>query len=121
MTAPGQLFHFLGGPDARPELALKSFGFFPPRTRRTFRMSGQCPAETDRSGHRTCPDGHGCPARISHNQMASGLVWLLQGRPVVALAEAAAAIQNPAGNVTVYRKNNKPALGPVGDSLDNFQ
>jgi hypothetical protein len=50
----------------------------------------------------------------------TGLVWLLQGRPVVALTEATAAIQNPTGNVTVYRKNNKPALGPVGDSLDDF-
>jgi hypothetical protein len=121
MTVSEQLFHFLGGPDVCPELALKSFGFFPPRTRRTFRMSGQCPAETDLSGHRTCPDGHGCPARISHNQMASGLVWSLQGSSMVALTEATAAIQNPTGNVTVYRKNNKPALGPVGDSLDEFK
>jgi len=28
---------------------------------------------------------------------------------------------SPASNVTVYRKNNKPALGPLGDSLDDFQ
>jgi hypothetical protein len=27
---------------------------------------------------------------------------------------------NPTSNVTVYRKNNKPALGPVGDSLDDL-
>jgi hypothetical protein len=51
----------------------------------------------------------------------TGLIWLLRGRPVVALTEATAAIENPTGTVTVYRKNNKPALGPVGDSLDDFR
>jgi hypothetical protein len=50
-----------------------------------------------------------------------GLVWLLRGRPVVALTEATAAIQNPAGNITIYRRHNKPALGPLGDSLDDFK
>jgi hypothetical protein len=52
---------------------------------------------------------------------ATGLVWLLQGRRVTALTEATAAIENPTGNVTVYRKHNKPALGPLGDSLDDFK
>jgi hypothetical protein len=51
----------------------------------------------------------------------TGLCWLLQGRPVVALTETTAAIMNPTSNVTVYRKHNKPALGPVGDSLDDLQ
>jgi len=52
---------------------------------------------------------------------STGLCWRLQGRPVVALTEATAAIENPAtGAVTVYRKLNKPALGPLGDSLDDF-
>jgi hypothetical protein len=50
----------------------------------------------------------------------TGLIWLLQGRPVVALAESTAAIENPTGAITVYRKNNKPTLGPVGDCLDDF-
>jgi hypothetical protein len=45
---------------------------------------------------------------------------LLQGRPVVALTKATAAIMNPTSNVTIYRKNNKPALGPMGDSLDDL-
>jgi hypothetical protein len=49
---------------------------------------------------------------------ATGLIWLLRGRPVIALTEATAAIQNPTGAVTVYRRFNKPALGPLGDSLD---
>jgi hypothetical protein len=51
----------------------------------------------------------------------TGLIWLLKGRPVVALTEATAAIENPTGAITIYRKNNKPALGPVGDSLDDLE
>ena len=52
---------------------------------------------------------------------ATGLIWLLRGQPVVALTENTAAIQNPTtGNVVVYRKHNKPAYGPTGDSLDDF-
>jgi hypothetical protein len=51
----------------------------------------------------------------------TGLIWLLQGRPVVALTAATAAIENPAGAITVYRRYDKPALGPVGDSLEDFQ
>jgi hypothetical protein len=50
-----------------------------------------------------------------------GLVWLLGGRPVVALTEATAATQGPTGAVTVYWRHNKPALGPRGDSLDDFR
>jgi hypothetical protein len=51
---------------------------------------------------------------------AAGLCWLLQGRPVVALTEATAAIENPTGAITTYRRFNRPALGPVGDSLDDL-
>jgi hypothetical protein len=51
----------------------------------------------------------------------TGLIWLLQGRPVVALTDSTAAIENPTGAITVYRRYDKPALGPVGDSLDDFQ
>jgi hypothetical protein len=51
----------------------------------------------------------------------TGLVWLLRDRQVVALTEATAAIENPeTGSITVYRKHNKPALGPLGDSLDDL-
>jgi hypothetical protein len=39
----------------------------------------------------------------------------------VALTEATAAIQNPPGAITVFRKHNKPTLGPVGDSLDDLE
>lgn len=51
----------------------------------------------------------------------TGLIWLLRSRPVVVLTEAIAAIENPTGNVTVYRRYNKPGLGPVGDSLDELE
>src|SRR5262245_56366178 len=50
----------------------------------------------------------------------TGLIWLLCGREVVALTEATAAIQNQTGNVTTYRRHNKPAFGPLGDSLNDF-
>ena len=49
----------------------------------------------------------------------TGLVWLLRGRPVIALTETTASFQGASG-VLVYRKLNKPALGPVGDSLDDW-
>jgi len=50
----------------------------------------------------------------------TGLVWLLRGRPVCALTELTAAIQSLTGAISIYRKLNKPALGPVGDSLDDM-
>ena len=50
----------------------------------------------------------------------TGLIWLLRGRSVVALTEATAAIKHPRGAVTTYRRHNKPAFGPIGDSLDYF-
>ena len=40
---------------------------------------------------------------------------------MIALTENTAAIENKkTGNVTVYRKHNKPGYGPVGNSLDDF-
>ena len=50
----------------------------------------------------------------------TGLIWLLRSRSVIALTETTAAIQG-ATAVLTYRKLNKPALGPVGDSLDDFE
>jgi hypothetical protein len=51
----------------------------------------------------------------------TGLIWLLEGREVIAMTEETATIRRSSGSVTVYRKSNKPALGPLGDSLDDFQ
>jgi hypothetical protein len=51
----------------------------------------------------------------------TGLLWLLQGRRVVALSADTAALQNPATcYIVAYRKNRKPALGPLGDNMDDF-
>jgi len=65
------------------------------------------------------------PPHPTYSQLSrydeTGLIWLLQGRPVVALTETTAAIQNPTGAITTYRRRNKPALGPVGDSLDDLE
>jgi hypothetical protein len=49
----------------------------------------------------------------------TGLIWLLQGRPLIALTETEAAIQS-AGAVVMYRKHRKPAYGPLDDCLDDF-
>jgi hypothetical protein len=49
----------------------------------------------------------------------TGLIWLLRGRPVIALTETTATIQIETGNL-IYRKLNKPALGALGDSLDDW-
>jgi hypothetical protein len=51
---------------------------------------------------------------------STGLIWLLQGRPVIALTETEAAIQSP-GAVVMYRKHRKPAYGPLGDCLDDME
>jgi hypothetical protein len=48
------------------------------------------------------------------------LIWLLQSRDVASLTEETAAIRWPSGSITTYRKYNKPALGPLGDSLDDL-
>jgi len=59
-------------------------------------------------------------SRLSRRD-ATSLCWLLQGKEVIALTADTATIRNPAtGNVTVYRKYDKPAYGPLGDSLDDF-
>ena len=51
---------------------------------------------------------------------ATGLIWLLQGHSVVALTKSEAAIESN-GAVVVYRKDRKPAFGPLGDSLDDME
>jgi hypothetical protein len=52
---------------------------------------------------------------------AIGLVWLLDGREVTGLTTDAAAIRAAGGAITIYRKHDKPALGPVGDDLGDLQ
>ena len=49
----------------------------------------------------------------------TGLIWLLRDDQVVDLTKDEAAIQRN-GAVVVYRKDRKPAFGPLGDSLDDM-
>jgi hypothetical protein len=51
----------------------------------------------------------------------TGLIWLLRGKPVIALTASEAEIRGDSGATTMYRKHNKPALGPVGDCLDDME
>jgi hypothetical protein len=50
---------------------------------------------------------HEPPEKPSYRRLSrydqTGLIWLLQGRPVVALTEAAAAIRSSTGAITIYR------------------
>jgi hypothetical protein len=55
-------------------------------------------------------------SRLDH----TGMIWLLRGRPVIALTAAEAVLRCLSGATLTYRKLNKPALGPVGDSLDDW-
>jgi len=50
----------------------------------------------------------------------TGLIWLLQGKPVIGLTAGEAAIRGHSGATVTYRKHNKPALGPLGDCLDDM-
>jgi hypothetical protein len=70
---------------------------------------------------------HPVPAKphVSFDRLSrydsTGLVWLLHGRVVVKMTADSAAIRTASGGTVVYRKNNKPALGPLGDSLDDLR
>jgi hypothetical protein len=52
---------------------------------------------------------HPSYSRLSRNDH-TGLVWLLDGRKVLALTAETAAIHNPSGSITTYRRHHKPAL-----------
>src|SRR5262249_21061324 len=43
----------------------------------------------------------------------TGLIWLLCGRQVLALTESTAVGESQTRTATVYRRHNKPALGPL--------
>jgi hypothetical protein len=49
-----------------------------------------------------------------------GLVWALQGREVVALTAEGATIRTATGATLTYYRHGRPALGPVGDSLEDL-
>jgi hypothetical protein len=60
-----------------------------------------------------------CIGRLSRlDEMV--LIWLLHGRPVIALTETVAAILAPSGATLVYGRQNQPARGRIGDSVDDI-
>jgi hypothetical protein len=62
---------------------------------------------------------HPSYSRLSRYE-PTGLLWLLEGRRVIALTAETAAIECRSGNIVTYRKHRKSGLGPLGDSLDDF-
>ena len=48
-------------------------------------------------------------------------LWGVGERCRPALTEATDAIQSSTGAITIYRRHNKPALAPPGDSLDDLE
>jgi hypothetical protein len=52
---------------------------------------------------------------------ATGLVWALEGRDVIALTAEGAVIRTATGTTLTYYRHGRPALGPVGDSLEDLK
>jgi hypothetical protein len=50
----------------------------------------------------------------------TGLIWLLHGRPVIALTQTAATILAPSGASLMYRRSNKLARGLLRDGLQDM-
>ncbi|MEH2563501.1 hypothetical protein [Bradyrhizobium sp. AZCC 2289] len=69
--------------------------------------------------HQPPGEPHPSYQRLSRDDK-TGLLWLLRGRLVVALTETTAAIRTTGNSAIIYRKCHKPALGPLGDSLEDF-
>jgi hypothetical protein len=63
----------------------------------------------DLFGLHPVPDRHAPSYRRLSRYDATGLIWLLQGRPVIALTETEATILAPSGANLTYRRSNKPA------------
>ena len=66
------------------------------------------------------PDKPGANFQRLSRYDLTGLIWLLRGDQVVALTETIAAIRHATGHITTYRRFHKPALGPLGDSLEDI-
>ena len=71
--------------------------------------------------HRPPEKPHPSYRRLSRYD-ETGLIWLLRGRPVVALSERTAAIQSPDRGVSLCTAGTTSlALGPVGDILNDLE
>jgi hypothetical protein len=69
--------------------------------------------------HKPPKEPHPSYQRLSRYDK-TGLLWLLRGRLVVALTQTTAAIRITGNSPVIYRKHHKPALGPLGDSLEDL-
>jgi hypothetical protein len=76
-------------------------------------------APADLFGLHTPPEKPAPDYRRLSRYDQTGLIWLLHGRLVVELTKDKAVIETATGTVS-YRRYNKPALGPLGDSLDDI-
>jgi hypothetical protein len=50
-----------------------------------------------------------------------GLVWALQGREVIALIAESATIKTATGATLIFYRHGRPALGPLGDALEDLR
>jgi hypothetical protein len=66
--------------------------------------------------------GHPSPSfnRLSRYDRL-GLCWALQGRKVIALTASGATVRTATGATPIYYRHGRPALGPLGDSLDDLK
>jgi hypothetical protein len=76
-------------------------------------------APIDLFGLHTTPEKPAPNYRRLSRYDQTGLIWLLRGRRVVGLTKDKAVIETATGTVA-YRRYNKPALGPIGDSVDDI-
>jgi hypothetical protein len=57
----------------------------------------------------------------SYNRLSrydcTGLIWLLQGRDVIALTAEGAVIRTATAAILTYYRHGGPAYGPIGDSV----
>jgi hypothetical protein len=63
--------------------------------------------------HTPADHPHPTYSRLSRYD-CTGLIWLLRGRPVVALTTGTAAIENPTGAVTLYRRDPPHIVSCLG-------
>jgi len=77
-------------------------------------------APADLFGLQTPPEKQAPNYRRLSRYDQTGLIWLLHGRPVIALTKTAATILAPSGVNLTYGRHNKPAPARLGDSVDHI-
>ena len=75
----------------------------------------------DLFGLHTPPENPAASYRRLSRYDETGLLWLLNGQSVVALTDSTARVRTTTGSILTYRRFNKPALGPLGDSTEDLK